>query len=421
MKHEADFDLDINQLSWIVATMDLGNFISPLFAGYLMDKVGRKLSTVILGPLFVVSWLLTLFVPTAWALYTARMLAGLGKGISYTVVPVFLGEIAGIKIRGALSSAFCVQLHLGFLFEAVVGPMVSYRTLNILSTIVPVMFVLAVVWIPESPYYLLKKNRPAEAAKCLQWFTCKTDVSVEIQRMEVNVKREMENQSTFREVFTSRKDLRALTIVVVVCACQRAGGISCIYAYSSLLLPDPAPIIGKSVYLMIFATMIVVVNFIGLALVDKVGRKPLLLFSEVGLGTINFVFALYFYTNDNDIMDTTKLTWLPYMCHFLFSIVFSIGLGFIPVVFLSEMFPVNIRSHCSVIVSMTLAFFSFFTNKIFLLVYHYYGYYVMFCVFSIVNFASAVYTYKYVIETKGKTFHEIQESLHECVKRNNKM
>jgi len=416
INHEADFEVNTEQLSWIVAIMDLGNVISPLIAGYLMDRIGRKLSIVILGPLFMVTWLLTLFIPTTWALYTARLLAGMGKGMSYTVVPVFLGEIAGVNIRGSLSSVFCFQLHAGFLLEAVVGPLVSYRMLNTISAVFPVLFILTVIWIPESPYYMLRNNCRYEAAKCLRWFRSGSDgeLNAELEQMEISVKKEMENRATFQELFTSRKDLSALMVVIVACISQRAGGISCILAYSSLILPSPSPIMDKHKYMMLFAILMVVINFFGAVLVEKVGRKPLLVFSEAAMGVITLVFAIYFYLST--IMDVSWLTWLPYLCHVLFSVAFAIGVGFIPVVFLGEMFPVNIRSHCSAIASITLASCSFATNKMFLFVSRYYGLHVMFCLFTVVNFTSVIFSYKYAVETKGKTFLEIQELLEKTVK-----
>lgn len=416
--HETDFDVDIDQLSWIVSIMDLGNVISPLFAGYLMDMIGRKLTIVILGPLFITTWSLTLYVPTTWSLYTARMLAGMGKGISYTVVPVFLGEIAGVKIRGALSSVFCLQLHLGFLTEAAIGPLMSYRMLNTVSAVVPILFFLAVVWISESPYYLLKRNRPAEAAECLQWYRVgdgDDNVRTELRRIEENVKRDMENQATFRELLSSRKDLRALMIVVAASACQRAGGVSCLLAYSTLILPEPVPVISKSDYMIMFAVLLVIFNFVGIALVDRMGRRPLLILSETGMGVITFVFAAYFYVASTGV-DTASFAWLPYACFMLFSVTFALGIGFVPVVLLAEMFPVNIRSHCSAIASITLAFCSFVTNKMFLLVSKNYGHHAMFAIFTIVNLACALYSYVYVIETKGKTFQEIQDALKNTIK-----
>ncbi|XP_026820358.1 facilitated trehalose transporter Tret1-like [Rhopalosiphum maidis] len=417
IKHETDFNATMGELSWIVATMDLGNVISPLLAGHLMDWLGRKPSTAVLGPLFMITWALALWVPTAWALYTARLLAGMGKGMSYTVVPVYLGEIASPAIRGALGSVFCLQLHFGFLLEAIVGPLVSYRTLNAMSAVVPILFFVTVVWLPESPYYLLKRERRPEAAECLQWFRGGGDVDHELDRMAVNVRQEMENRATFRELFSSRKDMRALAIVVVACATQRAGGISCIMAYSALILPDDSPLLNKHQSVMLFAITLVVANFVAVGLVDRVGRKSLLFISEVGMGVVTLTFTVYFFCSRGSGGEwvVRELSWLPYLCHLLFAVMFAAGVGFVPVVFLGEMFPVNIRSHCSAIASITLAFCSFVTNKIFLFVSNNYGFYVMFTLFTVVNFSGAFYTYKYAIETKGKTLQEIQEQLQETV------
>ncbi|XP_022164816.1 facilitated trehalose transporter Tret1-like [Myzus persicae] len=417
VKHETDFNATMDELSWIVATMDLGNVISPLVAGHLMDFMGRKPSTVVLGPLFIVSWALTLFIPTTWALYTARLLAGMGKGMSYTVVPVYLGEIASPAIRGALGSVFCLQLHFGFLMEAIIGPLVSYRTLNTISAVVPFLFLVAAIWMPESPYYLLKRGRRPQAAVSLQWFRGGGDVVNELDRMEVNVRKEMENRSTFRELFASRKDMRALAIVVAACATQRAGGISCIMAYSALILPDNGPLLNKHESVMLFAVTLAVVNLVAVALVDRIGRKPLLLFSEGGLAVTTLWFAVFFYFSQGDGGEwvSRELAWLPYLCHFSFAVMFAVGVGFVPVVFLGELFPVNIRSHCSAIASITLAFCSFVTNKMFLFVSNRYGFYAMFSLFTVVNVAGTLFTYKYAIETKGKTLQEIQEQLQDIV------
>lgn len=411
IKHQTNVNVSYSELSWVVSMMDLGNAISPVMAGYMMDHIGRKLTIAVLGPVFIVSWLLPLFVPTTWALYGSRLLAGLGKGMSYTVGPVFLGEIAAVDIRGALSSVFTIQLASGFLFEVMVGPYVSYTMLNTISSVLPVLFTVMFLWVPESPYYLLKRGRKVDADACLQWYRRETDVVTELQQMELNVRKDMENKATFRELFTNRKNFKALMVVVSACVAQRAGGISSLIAYSALMLPEPAPVIGKFEYIIIFAVLLVAVNFVGLTLVDRVGRKPLLIISELSLAAVTFLYGLYFF-----LPGLAAYTWLPYLCHIAFAVTFAIGVGFIPVVFLGEMFPVNIRSHCSAIASITLALSSFVSNKIFLVVSREYGYYVMLWGFAIINLACAYYAYRYAIETNGKTFLEIQELLEESVK-----
>lgn len=415
VRREADVDADADQISWIVSSMDLGNVVSPLFAGHLMDRVGRRPCVIALGPLFAAAWLLTLCVPNFWSLCAARLLAGVAKGVSYTVVPVYLGEIAGAGIRGALSSVFCVQLYAGTLLEVVVGPLVSYRVLNAVSAVPAVAFALAVIRaVPESPHYLLKANRSREAGDRLRWFRHgdeRADVDAELRETETSVREETENRAAFLETFTAGGcgNLKALATVLVPCVAQRAGGMSCLLVYSTFFLPDPAPVMAKSGYTTLFFASVVLFSFAGTALVDRLGRRPLLVLSEAATGTITLLLAAYYYAAGR--VDVSRFAWLPYLCHASFSVAFAAGVSFIPVVLLGELFPVNVRSHCSAVVSVALASCSFVANKTFLLVSRRYGYHAAFVVFTVINYSSAVFSYVYTVETKGKTFAEIQEML----------
>ncbi|XP_050520686.1 facilitated trehalose transporter Tret1-like isoform X2 [Daktulosphaira vitifoliae] len=414
--HKTDFNVSVNEFSWIVSIMDVGNIISPIPAGYMMDFFGRKKTVSLLGPLYIISWILPSYVGNIWSLYIARFLGGLGKGISYTVVPVFLGEIAGVKIRGALSSVFAIHLAGGFLFEAIIGPYVSFKSLNLITAIIPTLFLIMFIWVPESPYYLLKKGRRDEAAKCLRWYRNGNDS--ELQEMEENVQNDMKNKGNYWELFKNPKNLKAIVIISTASFAQRAGGISSLMAYSTLALPEPVPIGRKSDYIILFAVLKTGVNFFGLALVDRIGRKPLLLFSEISLGLVTFVDGLFFFLQN--YINMTPYNWIPYVCLELFPSIYALGIGFIPVVFLGEMLPVNVRAHGSAFMSIVLAFSSFISNAIFLIISYKCGFYVMLWLFSIVNFICAYFAYKMAIETNGKTFSEIQNLLEESLKNNKK-
>lgn len=240
----------------------------------------------------------------------------------------------------------------------------------------------------------------------------------ELRLIEVTVQKDMENKASFRELFVNPKNLKALLVVVTACAAQRAGGVSCLIAYGALLLPEPAPGLGKAEYIMVFAALIVIVNFVGLALVDRVGRKPLLVGSEAGLAVVTFIFGLYYYyyyTADGELAAGVA-TWPAYACLISFAAVYSVGVGFVPVVFLGEMFTVNVRSHCSAVASIALAFNSFVSNKTFLYVSGQYGMYTVFWTFAFVNATAAFAAYRHAIETTGKTFLEIQNLLEDSVR-----
>lgn len=414
LNHKTDFNVSVTQFSWIVSIMDVGNIVSPIPAGYLMDCFGRKNTVAMLGPLFLISWTLPSYTGGIWSLYTARFLGGVCKGISYTVVPVFLGEIAGVKIRGALSSIFSIQLAGGLLFEVIIGPYVSFESLNLITATIPILFFVMFIWVPESPYYLLKKGRRDEAAKCLRWF--RSGDGSELEKMEENVQNDMKNRANYWELFKNPTNLRAIIIISTASFAQRAGGISSFMAYSTLALPEPVPIGRKSDYIILFAVLKTGINFFGLAMVDRIGRKPLLIFSEIALGLVTFADGLFFFLQN--YINMTPYNWIPYVCLELFPSIYALGVGFIPVVFLGEMLPVNVRAHGSAFMSIVLAFSSFISNIIFLVVSYKCGFYVMLWLFSIVNFTSAYLAYKFAIETNRKTFPEIQTLLEESLKNN---
>lgn len=170
LKHgEIPYNLTSSQRSWIVALMDFGNVISPIPTGYMMDYFGRKPTFFITAVIFQLSWVFAIFAEGAFLLCIARLLAGIGKGIGFTVVPMYLAEIAEVNVRGALSTIFTILLFFGTLFEFIIAPYVSYDTLNYISATIPVVFFLLVLVIPESPYYLLMKKNRAGARRAFCW------------------------------------------------------------------------------------------------------------------------------------------------------------------------------------------------------------------------------------------------------------
>lgn len=102
-----------------------------------------------------------------------RFLGGMWGGSAYTIVPIYLCEIADPKVRGALNSLFLVLAYCGIMFEYAVGPAVTFRSLSLASAFVPATFVAALLWIPESPYYYLMKGNRKRAGKALAWLRCK--------------------------------------------------------------------------------------------------------------------------------------------------------------------------------------------------------------------------------------------------------
>lgn len=405
--------IDADQISWVVSLMDFGNVLSPLPSGYMSNYFGRKNTLMSTAFLYLLTWLLTIFGPSAPYLYAARIGAGIGKGIAFTVVPMFLGEIAGVKVRGAISTIFTGLLYAGTMFEYGLGPFVSYQTLNIASGIVPLIFFCTFFKMPESPYFLLMKNKYKEARKSLCWYR-KTDfddeVSIqELEEMKTTVQKEMEEKGSFKDLIKTPGNRKALLIVMFLSSFQRLGGVSPLLAYTVVTLPASGGYFKPDIYMLIFGSTLVIGNFIGTPLIDRLGRKPLLLISCAGCATMTGISGVFYWLAREE--DMSSYNWVPYVCFVTYAITYSLGIGVIPSTFVGELFPTNVKSYASSIGAIFFAIASFAINKIYLGVKQSWGVHYMFALFTLCSTISVVFTTVVVFETKGKSFNEIQKEL----------
>lgn len=377
---------------------------------------------LVTGVLFVVTWLLAVAAATPSLLYAARFLAGVGKGVAFTVVPIYLGEIASTPIRGALSTVFAGMLWAGTVFEYTVGPLVSYNTLLVISCTMPAVFLVTFYFVPESPYYLVMRHKHDDARKSLEWLrggdtsrveSCADDCPIgqELKEMNKGVSRDMEYRGSFSDLSSSASNRRATLIVVVVSMFQRTCGISPLLAYSSTTLPESAGPIGPDVIVLIFGFILTFSNFIATPLVDSLGRKPLLIFSGAVCSISTSVSGIFYYLQDRSSVNTEAFVWVPYGCLCLFGLSHSVGIGVVPHTLLAELYPQNVKRHAAATASITLALASFALNKVYSAVQTSVGVHVMFAFFAFNGLACALFSHFIVFETKGKTFADIQTIL----------
>lgn len=356
-------------------------------------------------------------------LYIARFLAGTCKGVAFTVAPMYLGEIASTGIRGAVSTMFAGLLWAGTMFEFGIGPAVSYNLLIIMSLSVPVLFLATFLFMPESPYYLVMKGRHDDAKKSLKWLRGSPDDTVseesaianpvnrELKHIQKTVSEEMQNKSSFVDLISSHSNKRATTIVVIISMFQRTCGISPLLAYSSSTLPATDSFIGPSQIIIVFGLILTFSNFLATPLVDRLGRKPLLIFSGAGCGVATGVTSIFYYLQKNTDVDVSAYVWVPYVCICVFGLTHSIGIGVIPHTLLAELYPQNVKCYAAAVAAITFALSSFAINKVYTTVSDEIGVFAMFAFFSLNGLVCALFSYFVIFETKGKTFAEIQSIL----------
>jgi len=416
---ELGLKLDKHESSTMVALLDLGNIISPIPASFVMNIIGRKITLLSSAVLYVTSCILPVVGRELWMLDVARLLAGMGKGITFVVVPIFVAEISSNEIRGATSSVFITLLHTGLLFEYAIGPHVSYDELSLINLSIPAVFLISFVFLPESPYYMLMKHKPEKGRESLRKYRCVkkdqagpgTPFDVEFLRIQANVEKDMANRGTFIDLLATKGSRRALTIVSLLACFQRASGITPTHAYTTSYIPRHGGGASPEMYMFIFSILNLVFSGLATPLVDTMGRKPLLLLSSLACGTAQGVTAVFYYLLYYTTVDTSSYSWVPYAALIVFGSCYSLGIGFIPSTMVGELFPTNIKSYAGCVSAILLAVTSMVLNKGFPLIAHWWGVHINFAIYAISQFLCFFYTIFFIFETKGKSFAEIQRIL----------
>lgn len=128
-------------------------------SGWIADRIGRKLTLIIFASTYVAGWLLTIFAQNPYYLIISRFLHGLGGGVGYIVVPIFVTEISEDRIRGQLGALLLLSCNSGILFAFIVGAYLDYFLANVCHLIIPILFYFGIIFVKESPLFLMQNGK----------------------------------------------------------------------------------------------------------------------------------------------------------------------------------------------------------------------------------------------------------------------
>ncbi|XP_046968054.1 facilitated trehalose transporter Tret1-2 homolog [Vanessa cardui] len=404
--------------SWIVSIMILCSALTPIPSAYFADRFGRK-TTLLLGAIpFILGWVLVIVAKSVAILYVARMFSGLGYGIVYTVAPMYTGEIATNEVRGALSTLITLMNKVGILAQYCIGPFVSMRTLAAINMILPISFVITFIFLPESPYYYLKFERSERAERSLRKLRS-GDIRLELKNIEVSVQEDMKNRGTWCDLISEATNRKALWISLGIFTIQQLCGSAAVVAYAQVIFQVTGSHIEPYQESIILGCVQVATCCLSVVLVDRLGRKPLLLLSALGVGLMNGTIGTYFYFYFSNKTNVEHLHWLPITAILIYIVCYAIGLSTVPYVIIGEMFPTNVKLYASCVAHIYTGFSMFAVQKLFQVVKDAWGIYTVFWGFSVFSFLGLLFMLAVLPETKGKSFACIQAQLRRDVARDN--
>jgi SP family myo-inositol transporter-like MFS transporter 13 len=317
---EATSQLTAGQLSAIVAAVLLGSVLSTLFAGILADAMGRKPLMILSGMAFVLSIPIIALSHGYTPLLLGRLLQGASAGFVGVVVPLYLAECLSASVRGRGTAMFQLLLTLGIVAAALVGMYYSYRVEGVAKTagvaalfafkdqawrrifwvsLPPgTIFVLGCFFVTESPRWLFRRGRPQQAHAALLRSRTPEEAATEIQEMESVAQAaciQSSSGSRIKESLLRRKYAVPFVLACVILFCNTATGVNSIIGYNAgILIQSGLSDLHAHWGYVVFTIVNSVLTSVGLMLIDRKGRRFLLILGTAGaalsLLTVGFLF-----------------------------------------------------------------------------------------------------------------------------------
>ncbi|NND04767.1 MAG: sugar porter family MFS transporter [Saprospiraceae bacterium] len=325
---------------FIMAMALWGTVVGALAGGIPCDRYGRKKTLFWIGILYLVSAIGSGLAPDPYSFSIFRFIGGLGVGASSVAAPTYIAEISSPERRGRLVALYQFNIVFGilvaFLSNYVIGELVehqSWRWMLGVEAIPAALYCIMVLQVPESPRWLLtKRNDEQGARKVLDFMYPKEEIAKVIQQILAEAKK------TFHVSLFSGKFGFALTLAFLIAFFNQVSGINFVLYYAPRLL-EAAGIGAEDALLQ--STSIGVVNLIftllGMYLIDRMGRRTLIIIGSIGY-IISLAMVAYCYATGAD-----QVLLLSFVLMFIAS--HAVGQGAVIWVFISEIFPTEVRAN----------------------------------------------------------------------------
>ncbi len=411
-----DFLLSTFQEEVVVSAVLLGAVAGAAFGGKLADALGRRKLLIQVAILFIIGAIGTALAPSPTLLAIGRVVVGVAIGIASFTAPLYISEVSPPAIRGKLVSLNQLMITLGivvsYLADYGLADKEAWRWMFGLAAIPALILLIGLFFVPESPRWLMGRSRDDEARGVLERVRESGDVSAELAEIKADLSLQ---EGSWRELLNPSLR-RPLIIGIGLAAFQQFTGINTVIYYA----PTIFQLAGlRSASAAILATVGVgVVNvlltIVALRMLDRAGRRPLLLWGLVGmvisLGVLGAAFLL---TGSSPIV-----AWLAVISLALYVACFAIGLGPVFWLLISEIYPLKIRGRAMGVATMMNWGSNLIVALTFLSLLHSLGRSATFWLYAVIGILAWFFVYRLVPETKGRTLEQIDAEWHSVGKNN---
>ncbi|XP_075213079.1 facilitated trehalose transporter Tret1-like isoform X2 [Lycorma delicatula] len=402
-----------SEASWLGSLSSISQPLGCLTAALVLEPLGRKHTMMLLNIPFLISWLALMFANTTELLFFITIVQGIGLGAVEATMLSYVSEVSEPKLRGMLVSIDDVVEYIGYMFILFLGSFVEWRTAAGLSAIVPVLSLIAMYQIPETPIWLLSRGRIEEAEKALCWL--RGWASPEAVRMEFLqiLKYSISSQTTppssassassLISIFFRVEMMRPLFLVTCFFFFSTSSGLIPVRPFLITVFSKPGFLIDPYVATLISTTLSLAGCVLCTFLLGLIGKRPLALISIGGCALSCFCIS--------SCSLFTKVTGSWFSTAALFSLSFFTGVGMIPLpwIYMSEVFPFRGRNIASGIGAAVSHLFTFIVNLLYLDMEDYLSFSGVFFLYGVLGIVGLIYFFFCLPETEGRTMEEIEE------------
>jgi sugar porter (SP) family MFS transporter len=404
-----DFTLSTIALEVIVSGVLAGAALGALTGGRLADLFGRRKLLIATAIIFAAGAILCAAAQSPPMLVVGRIIVGIGIGLSSSTVPVYISEVAPADARGWQVSLFQLAITVGILLAYLVdyafAQMQGWRWMFGLAVVPAAIFGSGMLFLPESPRWLLRRGRRETAQAMLARIRGTPDVDAELLEIERSLAQAEESGRLSDLLAPSLRP--SLVIGIGLAVFQQITGINTVIYYAPVIIQS-AGISSASGAILATAgigLVNVLLTIVSMRLIDRKGRKPLLLAGIAGMVVTLGLLGLVFRMSNH----TSALAWLAVISMMAYVASFAISLGPIFWLLISEIYPLKIRNSAEGLA----ATFNWGSNLLitltFLTLVERLGPTWTFWLYGLSAVAAWIFSYHFVPETKGRTLEEIEE------------
>ena len=403
-----EYALSIIQEELIISMVSLGAILGAISGGPLCDKLGRKKIVLSSSLIFIISAIGLSLAGSVNGLIGWRFLVGFAIGVSSATAPLYIAELSPRHIRGGLVTINQLFITIGILGSYLIGFLFvdtqSWRIMFVLAGIPAAFQFLIMAFFPESPRYLINIGEKDRAFNILK----KLRATEEHAQLEITHIEKMRNtRKPHWSELISKRVRPALLAGIGVTIIQQITGINTIIYYAPTIFKFAG--VGSDKAALLATTWVGIVNvlmtFVAIYLLDKVGRKPLLLFGLGGMAISLIILGIGF----DQTVSKGLVGIMALICLFVYIASFAYSLGPIGWLLNSEIYPLHIRGKAMGVATCANWVSNFIVTATFLNLINIFGKAGTFWLYGGIGILGIFFIWRLVPETKGKSLEEIED------------